>query len=226
MKKTIFLVLAALLCMCAFGCEKEAEQPKLEALRDKSEFAVYEDGEQILTLEEIEMTDWAQFFFASPYSEYHGDDYVGNSYDYRGRDITTKRGIKIGSSMEDVVAAYTGIEFYQAEFDGDEFVYEIRTVEQVAEAEQRLREESGYEGYNDYQKTVWFHTDTYFLHDGSALSVSAFNERVKEEGWDYYNMQRNMDEYMDAFYELRFAVMEGAVTEISLLDEKAAMRID
>ncbi|MDL2238509.1 hypothetical protein LJC56_11920, partial [Christensenellaceae bacterium OttesenSCG-928-K19] len=191
MKKIVILLLVVLLSISFVACSKEAEPEPiasgLAALASRDEFAVYEDGEQILTLEEIEMTDWPRFIFAAPYSEYYWSKYLGTPFDFREQNITTKRGIKIGSSMEDIVAAYSGIEFYwmSVGFDNDGNLKEdvLKTIEELADEWAELEQQAREMGVN-----ASFYTDTYFMIDGTALTISEFRVLAEENGWDYYNM--------------------------------------
>ena len=119
-KRILAAVTVVALCMAFVGCggiflsknDKEkfyVTDPSLHVLEDMDEFGVYEDGKAILMPEEMGDGMDRGITFNKPYSEYFGEYYTGKEYDFRGRDITTKRGIGIGSTMEEVIEAYPDI---------------------------------------------------------------------------------------------------------------------
>ncbi len=216
MKRILAAVTVVALCMALVGCggiflsKNDDEKfyvtdPSLHVLEDMDEFGVYEDGKAILTAEE--MGKGGGINFNEPYSSYY-DKYIGKEYDFRGRNITTKRGIGIGSTMEEVIEAYPDIAFLLFSEDaGDQNIFDLSP----AQVEYRIRD---YEDEEQYFETVRFKTK-----DGELLSSAGYCDYIHENGLHGGYVFANQEEYFESIWEISFNVKDGVITHIGIWDE-------
>lgn len=97
MKKFLCILLSTLLLIALVSCGSSKEG---EMLSSEDEFGVYENGQQVISALDLkaQYEDDGVFTFSRQGKE-----------DFPGRTLETKRGIKIGSTLEDVCEAYVGI---------------------------------------------------------------------------------------------------------------------
>jgi len=94
MKRIIFLVLIVALITTAFGCSSSAS-----GVLDKDEFNVYQNGKLFMEIPE----DGPVMVNLNTESE------MSPLHEYDGQIFTTKQGIAIGDSIDQVKSAYKGI---------------------------------------------------------------------------------------------------------------------
>ncbi|MEA4854422.1 MAG: hypothetical protein VB082_09145, partial [Christensenella sp.] len=176
--------------------------PSLKALPDLSEFDVYEDGKPVLTTEEMS----EGFNFTKLKSTLLVEKYTGKEYDFSGRELSTKRGIHIGSTMEEVVEAYPDIAFALfAEKAGEPNVFDISAA-QVEEQIKNSKEEK------------WFFTSRYVTKEGEVLTEAGFCDFIYDNNLNGNYVVNNMNEYFDQYWELTFHVKDGIITVIKIAD--------
>ena len=224
MKRILAAVTVVALCMALVGCgalsgigamlvgngerSNFIVDPSLHVLEDMDEFGVYEDGKAILMPEEMGDGMDIGITFNKPYSEYFGEYYTGKEYDFRGRDITTKRGIGIGSTMEEVIEAYPDIAFLLfSEDTGDQNIFDLSP----AQVEYRIRD---HEDKEQYFKTVRFKTK-----DGELLSSAGYCDYIHENGLHGGYVFANQEEYFESIWEISFTVKDGVITHIGIGSE-------
>ncbi len=217
MKRILAAVTVVALCMAFVGCggiflsknDKEkfyVTDPSLHVLEDMDEFGVYEDGKAILTAEEME--NGGGFNFGNPYSEYFGGSYTGEPYDFRGRNITTKRGIGIGSTMEEVIEAYPDVAIGLRRENGElPYICDIS----AAQAEYRIRD------YEDEEP--YFKIERYETRDGELLSTAGFLAYVYDNGLSGNYVVNHMEEYFESIWTISFTVKDGVITHIGISSE-------
>ncbi|WP_353422904.1 hypothetical protein [Christensenella massiliensis] len=218
-KRILAAVTVVALCMAFVGCggiflsknDKEkfyVTDPSLHVLEDMDEFGVYEDGKAILMPEEMGDGMDIGITFNKPYSEYFGEYYTGKEYDFRGRDITTKRGIGIGSTMEEVIEAYPDIAFLLFSEDaGDQNIFDLSP----AQVEYRIRD------YEDEEQ--YFIIQRYELKDGELLSGAGYCDYIHENGLHGGYVFANQEEYFESIWEISFTVKDGVITHIGIGSE-------
>ena len=219
MKRILAAVTIVALCMALVGCgalsgigamlvgngerSNFIVDPSLHVLEDMDEFGVYEDGKAILTAEEME--NGGGFNFGNPYSEYFGGSYTGEPYDFRGRNITTKRGIGIGSTMEEVIEAYPDIAIGLQRENGElPYICDIS----AAQAEYRIRD------YEDEEP--YFKIERYETRDGELLSTAGFLAYVYDNGLSGNYVVNHMEEYFKSEWALNFHIKDGVVSMLGI----------
>ena len=226
LKKILAVAVCAALCVGLAGCTliesavgiaegtKKLLTPKSgekEYIYDESlevlgldEFYIYEDGKPVLTVEELGGQD---FGTDDPYSEYYGEKFEGQPYDLRGHTLETKRGIGIGSTIDEVVEAYDGYAFaWSSKESGKIDTFDL-TIEQVAELAKAAPE----------NKMAGFHTDVFVTKDGQRLSTGGFRKYLDDD--IHVNGQyvvNHMDEYFEQAWSLRFGIKDGIITGFSV----------
>jgi hypothetical protein len=224
MKKILAAVTAGVLCMAFVGCgaisgigamlvgngerSNFIVDPSLHVLEDMDEFGVYEDGKAILMPEEMGDGMDRGITFNEPYSGYFGEYYTGKEYDFRGRNITTKRGIGIGSTMEEVIEAYPDVAIGLQRENGElPYICDIS----AAQAEYRIRE---YETEEQY-----FRIERHETKDGELLSTAGFLAYVYDNGLSGNYVVNHMEEYFDSALRISFMVEDGIITNIGIWDD-------
>ena len=214
MKRILAAVTVVALCMALVGCggiflsKNDDEKfyvtdPSLHVLEDMDEFGVYEDGKAILTAEEME--NGGGFNFGNPYSEYFGGSYTGEPYDFRGRNITTKRGIGIGSTMEEVIEAYPDVAIGLQRENGElPYICDIS----AAQAEYRIRD------YEDEEP--YFKIDRHETRDGEILSTAGFLAYVYDNGLSGNYVVNHREEYFESEWTLNFHIKDGVVSMLGI----------
>ena len=220
MKRILAAVTVVALCMALVGCgalsgigamlvgdsgsnDDFIVDPSLHVLEDIDEFGVYEDGKAILTVEEME--NGGGFNFGNPYSEYFGESYTGEPYDFRGRNITTKRGIGIGSTMEEVIEAYPDVAIGLQRENGElPYICDIS----AAQAEYRIRD------YEDEEP--YFKIERYETKDGELLSTAGFLAYVFDNGLSGNYVVNHMEEYFESRWVLNFHIKDGVVSMLGI----------
>lgn len=229
LKKGIAAILCAALCMGLAGCglieplaDLGKDSVKLvknlagikdppyytldENLRplDADDFDVYEDGKAILVTEEM-----SGCYFNEPYSEQLGEKYTGEPYDLRGRDITTKRGIRIGSTMEEVEQAYGGVGFATPDEDPEKVnVFDI-PIEEVAERAKKAKKD----------EEVYFYTKRYITKDGQVLTTAGYHNYVRENNLVGEYVGTHKDEFLDSAWIMAFRVKNDVITAIAVSND-------
>ena len=224
MKRILAAVTVVALCMALVGCgalsgiasvftgngdrDYYVTDPSLHVLEDMDEFGVYEDGKAILMPEEMGDGMDIGITFNKPYSEYFGEYYTGKEYDFRGRDITTKRGIGIGSTMEEVIEAYPDIAFsLRPDGGGTPYIFDLSP----AQVEYRIRD------YEDEEQ--YFIIQRHELKDGELLSSAGYCDYIHENGLHGGYVFANQEEYFESIWEISFTVKDGVITHIGIWDE-------
>ena len=218
-KRILAAVTVVALCMAFVGCggiflsknDKEkfyVTDPSLHVLEDMDEFGVYEDGKAILTAEEME--NGGGFNFGNPYSEYFGGSYTGEPYDFRGRNITTKRGIGIGSTMEEVIEAYPDVACILAPDktkstpDNAPYIFDISP----AQVEYRIRD------YEDEEP--YFRIERYETKDGELLSSAGYYDYIYDNDLSRYYVYDHEEEYFKSEWALNFHIKDGVVSMLGI----------
>ena len=223
MKKILAAVTVVALCMALVGCgalsgigamlvgngerSNFIVDPSLHVLEDMDEFGVYEDGKAILMPEEM---GGGGFLFDEPHSGRYSEDYnyLGKEYDFRGRDITTKRGIGIGSTMEEVIEAYPDVAIGLRRENGElPYICDIS----AAQAEYRIRD------YEDEEP--YFKIERYETRDGELLSTAGFLAYVYDNGLSGNYVVNHMEEYFESIWTISFTVKDGVITHIGISSE-------
>ena len=187
--------------------------PSLHVLEDMDEFGVYEDGKAILMPEEMGDGMDIGIAFNKPYSGYFGKYYTGKEYDFRGRDITTKRGIGFGSTMEEVIEAYPDVACILAPDktkstpDNAPYIFDISP----AQVEYRIRD------YEDEEP--YFKIERYETRDGELLSTAGFLAYVYDNGLSGNYVVNHMEEYFESIWTISFTVKDGVITHIGIGSE-------
>ena len=224
MKRILAAVTVGVLCMALVWCgalsgiasvftgngdrDYYVTDPSLHVLEDMDEFGVYEDGKAILMPEEMGDGMDIGITFNEPYSEYFGKYYTGKEYDFRGRDITTKRGIGIGSTMEEVIEAYPDIAIGLSRENGElPYICDIS----AAQTEYRIRE---YETEEQY-----FKIERYETRDGELLSTAGFLAYVYDNGLSGVYVVNHLEEYFKSIWTISFTVEDGVITHIEIGSE-------
>ena len=223
-KKILAAVTVGVLCMALVGCgalsgiasvftgngdrDYYVTDPSLHVLEDMDEFGVYEDGKAILMPEEMGDGMDIGIAFNKPYSGYFGKYYTGKEYDFRGRDITTKRGIGIGSTMEEVIEAYPDVAIGLRRENGElPYICDIS----AAQAEYRIRD------YEDEEP--YFKIERYETRDGELLSTAGFLAYVYDNGLSGNYVVNHMEEYFESIWTISFTVKDGVITHIGIGSE-------
>ena len=224
MKKILAAVTVGVLCMALVGCgalsgiasvftgngdrDYYVTDPSLHVLEDMDEFGVYEDGKAILMPEEM---GGGGFLFDEPHSGRYSEDYnyyLGKEYDFRGRDITTKRGIGIGSTMEEVIEAYPDIAFsLKPDGGGTPYIFDLSP----AQVEYRIRD------YEDEEQ--YFIIQRHELKDGELLSSAGYCDYIHENGLHGGYVFANQEEYFESIWTISFTVEDGVITHIGIGSE-------
>ena len=223
MKRILAAVTVVALCMALVGCgalsgiasvftgngdrDYYVTDPSLHVLEDMDEFGVYEDGKAILRPEEM---GGGGFLFDEPHSGRYSEDYnyLGKEYDFRGRDITTKRGIGIGSTMEEVIEAYPDVAIGLRRENGElPYICDIS----AAQAEYRIRD------YEDEEP--YFKIERYETRDGELLSTAGFLAYVYDNGLSGNYVVNHMEEYFESIWTISFTVKDGVITHIGISSE-------
>ena len=223
MKRILAAVTVVALCMALVGCgalsgigamlvgngerSNFIVDPSLHVLEDMDEFGVYEDGKAILMPEEM---GGGGFLFDEPHSGRYSEDYnyLGKEYDFRGRDITTKRGIGIGSTMEEVIEAYPDVAIGLRRENGElPYICDIS----AAQAEYRIRD------YEDEEP--YFKIERYETRDGELLSTAGFLAYVYDNGLSGNYVVNHMEEYFESIWTISFTVKDGVITHIGISSE-------
>ncbi|MBC5648271.1 hypothetical protein [Christensenella tenuis] len=220
MKKILAAVTAGALCMALVGCggifltksDKEkfyVTDPSLHVLEDMDEFGVYEDGKAILTAEEIG-EGGCGFGFNIPYSDALGERYAGKEYDFRGRNITTKRGIGIGSTMEEVIEAYPDTacilapDVKKSTSDNAPYIFDVSP----AQVEYRIRD------YEDEEP--YFRIERYETKDGELLSSAGYYDYIYDNDLSRYYVYDHEEEYFESEWALNFHIKDGVVSMLGI----------
>ncbi len=223
-KQILAAVTVVALCMALVGCgalsgigamlvgngerSNFIVDPSLHVLEDMEEFGVYEDGKAILMPEEMGDGMDRGITFNKPYSEYFGEYYTGKEYDFRGRDITTKRGIGIGSTMEEVIEAYPDIAIGLQRENGElPYICDIS----AAQAEYRIRE---YETEEQY-----FRIERHETRDGELLSSAGYYDYIYDNDLSRYYVYDHEEEYFKSIWTISFTVEDGVITHIGIGSE-------
>ncbi len=218
-KKGLAVALCAALCLSLAGCtliesvvgiaegaqkllapkseEKEYifdENLKVLAL---DEFYIYEDGKPVLTVEGMGNQD----FSPEDYSGYYGKRYEGTPYDLRGHTLETKRGIGNGSTMDEIVEAYTGYAFAWRSRDWEVIDTFDLSIEQIAELVSASPEDEVVECY----------ADIYITKDGQALTTGGFRKYLDDNHLGGQYVVNHMDEFFEQAWNLGFAIKDGVV---------------
>ncbi|MEA4854739.1 MAG: hypothetical protein VB082_10780, partial [Christensenella sp.] len=174
--------------------------PSLKALPDLSEFDVYEDGKPVLTTEEM----GEGFSFNEPYSSHFGEGYLGIEYDFSGRELSTKRGIHIGSTMEEVVEAYPDIAFKLfPEKAGGQSTFDIS----AAQVEKMVSKREGEQ---------FFYTERYDTKEGEVLTEAGFCDFIYDNNLNGNYVVNNMNEYFDQQRSINLHVENGVIVELGI----------
>ena len=165
---------------------------------------VYEDGKAILTTNKMGNTG---FFFSKPYSEYQGDGYMGEPYDFQGHDLKTKRGIGVGSTIDEVAEAYADIGFALLMKEGvDTFDISIEEIRDIVNKAKRDEETT-------------FYTERYITKDGQILTTAGVHQYIKENHLGGVEVFTHLDEYFDEAWSMWFYVENRVVTKIGINDD-------
>ena len=228
-KKILAVAVCAALCVGLAGCTliesavgiaegtKKLLTPKSgekEYIYDENlkvlgldEFYIYEDGKPVLTTEEMGET---AFSGGNPYSEYFGERFEGQPYDLRGHTLETKRGIGIGSTIDEVVEAYDGYAFaWRSRERGVIDTFDL-SISQIAERVNEIPKD----------ENVSFYTEIYITKDGQRLSTGGFRKYLDDD--IHVNGQyvvNHMDEYFEQAWSLYIAVENGIVVGWSIGNE-------
>jgi len=177
--------------------------PDLKPL-DADDFNVYEDGKAVLTTDE--MGEYG-FNFQYPFSGHMREDYKGAPYDFREQDIVTKRGIGVGSTINEVAAAYDDIGFALLMKEGvDTFDISIEEIREIVNKAKRDEETT-------------FYTERYITKDGQILTTAGVHQYVKENHLVGEYVVSHMEEFFDEAWSMWFHVKNGSVTGIGLGDD-------
>jgi len=180
----------------------------LEAL-PLDDFYVYENGEVIWNTDDMNLiSDELAFSFDEPYAG-HNSLYEGEPYDFRGRDITTKRGVRVGDSIEAVVEAYEGIEFC-INGDVDEVEPSIEFGLSVSDVAEEIHKSKGRRVVGSW---------TYVMKDGSTLTSTGVLAYFDEIGMGAERKRKAaILENCDHIYILSFAVEKNHIVHIGIKD--------
>ena len=226
MKRILAAVTVVALCMALVGCgalsgiasvftgngdrDYYVTDPSLHVLEDMDEFGVYEDGKAILMPEEMGDGMDIGIAFNKPYSGYFGKYYTGKEYDFRGRDITTKRGIGIGSTMEEVIEAYPDVACILAPDktkstpDNAPYIFDISP----AQVEYRIRD------YEDEEP--YFRIERYETKDGELLSSAGYYDYIYDNDLSRYYVYDHEEEYFKSEWALNFHIKDGVVSMLGI----------
>jgi len=117
MKRVLYSVAAVLIMAVVFtGCGDSGSNGS--GVLQTDEYGVYEDGKCIAMAEELD----TPFIFENEMQ-----------YDYKGRELSTKRGIKIGSTVRELVDAYKECIFWHPANDGGDFISASEYIDSLAE---------------------------------------------------------------------------------------------
>jgi hypothetical protein len=190
MKKSFPIFIIILLIFLATGCGSGSSN--VLAL---DEFNIYENNKVVATSEEF-----SAHAFSVALNEEYGD--------YAGRDITTKRGIKLGSTSREVAEAYKGIPAFVS-------VTGFTEVSKEAPFDEVLEEKSQELSQNNY--IVWYNT---YVIDGKLCDTDTFTKLLEDNGIDTIEYLKNFEKYNEEFkitsYTLRFNISDNIVSEIQI----------
>ena len=221
MKRVLVMALSAILCLSLAGCGmlgslagllKNGDRDYIvdDSLRppEEDDFNVYEGGRLVFSTEDMIVG----FNFKAPYAENLKEEYTGEPYDFRGREIETKRGIHIGSTMEEVVEAYGGTAFALPCKGPDDYytVFDI-SVEEVA---RELKK-----GKKGEEQS--FYTERYVTKEGEALTIAGTHDFVYDNHYSGLEVFTHLDEYYDSAWSLWFHVTDGVITGIGVSNDLA-----
>ena len=175
--------------------------PNLKPL-NVEDFDLCEDGKAVLTLEEL--GEFKTFSTSHLDSQYYGDRYKGKPYDFRGHTIETNRGIKSGSTMQEVVAAYKGHAFVLRTQE-DKSIFDV-SIEEVAQEAENNEE-------------VVFYSNIYILKGQEILTTAGFHQYIKENHLSGQYVVNHMDEYFEKALSVRFGVKDGIIDGIAIWNE-------
>lgn len=210
MKRTIIvLLLISMLCVVAGGCsdetllvqEENMEEPypvdveKTSTLLE-DDYYIYENEKAVMALSDY---NESSIFFSnlSIYNEDHE-----KVIDFEDREITTKRGIKIGSTIREFASAY--------EYS------EIQLVDQdlVTTANEFLANMNSYDLGDKYIITI----STYCTLDGQTLCRTEWEQYAHDNGIDLKDYVLNPSKYCEKAFRIDFIVEDNMISNILLTD--------
>ncbi|MBC5648243.1 hypothetical protein [Christensenella tenuis] len=181
MKRVLYSVAAVLIMAGVFtGCGDSGSNGS--GVLQTDEYGVYEDGKCIAMAEELD----TPFFFE-----------IEMQYDYKGRELSTKRGIKIGSTVRELADAYKDCEF------------------QVAVGSELVTMTAGefIENLSEYKDTVTLIT-TYVDEEGNLYTWTKWKEWSEPQG-GIEEMYQNK-KHKIGNYTINFILENGIVEEIQI----------
>lgn len=186
MKKFIYVLVIVLFIFVLSGCSGVSS-----GVLPEEEYYVYENGKLIAASTEFEQN---LFIFE-----------VEQKYNYSGRDLTTKRGIKIGSTIRELADAYKDV---PARIMGSEIseIVEIPFNEYLEKA-------SEYNIGNKYNVLI-----SSYIIDNKQFSRDAFEQYLKDKGIEMADYLKDLEKYVQEWdmknYILNFMIEDNFVKSI------------
>lgn len=162
----------------------------------EDEYYIYENGEAVAALSDFGETS---FFFSVPSID--NDDYE-IVVDFEGREITTKRGLNIGSTIREFVNAHK--------------YCEIALVDQdlITTAEDFLENIDAYNLEIKYVITM----STNYTNDGQILCRSEWKQYVEDNDIDITDYCINPQNYCEKAFRIDFMVEDNMISNIIISD--------
>ncbi len=192
MKKNAFVLVMCLVLIGLAGCAQQGL-----ALTD---FDIYENGKLMLKALDYETS-------GGGFSDYESR-YIGfataQRYDYVGRVLETKRGIKIGSTVREVVEAYSSIPASISVAD-----YTIMDINDFLNNRSDYPVQDAVGG--DYDYSIRY---TAFDYKGKLINDQLALTEIDEETWK--EMIETLKDGKSASYELWFNITGDVVSDINI----------
>lgn len=187
--KKILIVFIVFVIFCFAGCGAGSN-----GVLAVDEFNIYENNKMIATPEEFTVHS---FSIA-----------IKEGGNYAGRDITSKRGIKIGSTVRELAEAYKGVPALISVSGSTEVSKNIPYNEFLEKNSDEL---------SNKEYGVWYNT---YIIDNKTYDTDAFEAFLEEKGIDTIEYLKNGDQYKKEYkissYTITFYIKENIVTDIQI----------